>query len=211
MQAGNQSHNGQSHNGNQQGFVLITGLMVLLMLTVIMLTAMRTAALEEMMAGNLRNSNIAFQAAESALREAESLMEIDAAVLPSGVSASQSRVEGQPESNPFHPFQLSNGPFQNTGAVVCAKGFCGPANPPASDNMRGLRNLEGAVRTAQTGITGLNAQPDYVIELLFIEPSTDSRRLYATFRVTTIAFGEDADSEVQLQTTYRAHLRSFIH
>lgn len=50
---------------------MIIGLVMLLLLTIIMLAAMRVTSLEEKMAGNLRNQNIAFQAAESALREGE--------------------------------------------------------------------------------------------------------------------------------------------
>jgi len=56
---------------NQSGVVLVISLIILLLLTIIGLTAMQTTALEEKMAGNLRDKNLAFQAAESALRVAE--------------------------------------------------------------------------------------------------------------------------------------------
>ena len=191
----------------QTGFVLITGLLVLLMLTVIMLTAMRTAALEERMAGNMRSSNIAFQAAESSLREAEGLFLIEDKIIGA--------VDGQGGTvNPFHPFKLSGGPFQNTGEAVCVKGLCGPSSPPASSNLDALS--KEAFRTAATGIANIQ-QPEYIMELMFIEPSTDSRRLYATFRITTRATGDSAEggkfsnSQVQLQSTYRAHVLSFVH
>ena len=203
MDTASRKRTGQTGVRRDEGFVLITGLLVLLMLTIIMLTSMRTAALEESMTGNLRNSNIAFQAAESALREAEDLIESNAAAFDVNLEEGEA---GTP--NPFHPFKLSGGPFQNTGDAVCAGGFCGPANPPASDSIRTMS--DNALRTADTGIPGIN-QPQYVIELIFVEPSTDSRRLYATFRVTTRAWGEDPDSQVQLQSTYRSHVRSFIH
>ena len=45
------------------GGALIIGLVMLLLLTIIMLAAMRVTSLEERMAGNLRNQNIALQAA----------------------------------------------------------------------------------------------------------------------------------------------------
>jgi type IV pilus assembly protein PilX len=51
----------------QTGVVLVISLIILLLLTLIGLTAMQTTVLEEKMAGNLRDKNIAFQAAESAL------------------------------------------------------------------------------------------------------------------------------------------------
>ena len=150
-------------NNHQQGFVLITGLLVLLMLTVIMLTALRTAALEERMAGNLRNSNVAFQAGESALRDAESIMELNSRTLPAGgggqgaVGDGQTREEGQIQLavNPFNPFRLTGGPFQNTGEAICLNGFCGPATPPASNGIRGM--ADNAVRTAQTKIRSRSA------------------------------------------------------
>ncbi|MCX7100437.1 MAG: PilX N-terminal domain-containing pilus assembly protein, partial [Methylobacter sp.] len=55
---------------NQSGAVLIISLIMLLLLTLIGTTAMQTSTLEEKMAGNLRDRDIAFQAAESALRDA---------------------------------------------------------------------------------------------------------------------------------------------
>lgn len=59
----------------QQGAALVTSLIILLMLTLIGVTAMQTTTLEEKMAGNLRNENLAFQAAEAALRAGESYLQ----------------------------------------------------------------------------------------------------------------------------------------
>ena len=55
----------------QQGSALIISLIILLLMTLIGVTAMQTTTLEERMTGNMRDSNIAFQAAEAALREGE--------------------------------------------------------------------------------------------------------------------------------------------
>ena len=52
---------------SQQGFVLIVALVLLLVLTVLGLAASQTTSLEERMAGNARNHDLAFQAAEAAL------------------------------------------------------------------------------------------------------------------------------------------------
>lgn len=54
--------------GGQEGAVLVVSLIMLLLLTIIGITAMRTVTLEERMAGNLRDRNLANQSAESALR-----------------------------------------------------------------------------------------------------------------------------------------------
>jgi len=50
---------------------LIVGLLLLLIMTLISAAAMQSTILEERMAGNQRNINIAFQAAEGALRQGE--------------------------------------------------------------------------------------------------------------------------------------------
>ncbi len=55
----------------QSGAVLIISLIILLLLTLIGATAIQTTSLEEKMAGNLRDENLAFQAAETALRAGE--------------------------------------------------------------------------------------------------------------------------------------------
>ncbi|MBS0550938.1 MAG: hypothetical protein JSS47_00185 [Proteobacteria bacterium] len=59
-------------SGLQRGSALIMGLIMLLVMTMIGLTAMQTTTQQERMAGNLRDRNIAFQAAETALRRGES-------------------------------------------------------------------------------------------------------------------------------------------
>jgi len=61
------------HNaiGSQKGIILIVGLVMVLLITVIALAAIRGSGLQESMVGNMRERNVAFQSAESALRECE--------------------------------------------------------------------------------------------------------------------------------------------
>ncbi len=61
----------QSLRHRQHGTVLVIGLILLLLMTLIGVTAIQTTSLDERMAGNARDRNLAFQAAEAALREAE--------------------------------------------------------------------------------------------------------------------------------------------
>lgn len=61
----------QKRDCAQRGSALIISLVILLVLTLIGITGMQTTVLEEKMAGNFRDKNIAFQAAESAMRDAE--------------------------------------------------------------------------------------------------------------------------------------------
>ena len=58
-------------NAPQEGFVLIVGLVILGLLTMLALSGMRDSTVQEKLAGASRDSGLAFQAAESALRDAE--------------------------------------------------------------------------------------------------------------------------------------------
>ena len=58
-------------NAPQEGFVLIVGLVILGLLTMLALSGMRDSTIQEKMAGASRDSGLAFQAAESSLRDAE--------------------------------------------------------------------------------------------------------------------------------------------
>jgi type IV pilus assembly protein PilX len=61
----------KSFTHRQSGSALVISLIILVAMTLIGITAMRTTVLEEKMAGNMRNKEIAFQAAEATLRAAE--------------------------------------------------------------------------------------------------------------------------------------------
>jgi type IV pilus assembly protein PilX len=55
----------------QRGAALIVSLVFLLILTIISVASLQTATMQERMAGNMKDTTIAFQAAEAALRNAE--------------------------------------------------------------------------------------------------------------------------------------------
>jgi type IV pilus assembly protein PilX len=55
--------------------VLVISLVLLLVMTIIGVTSLRTVTLEEKMAGNTQNRNMALQAAESALRDGEAWLD----------------------------------------------------------------------------------------------------------------------------------------
>ena len=60
---------------SQRGAALIVAMVMLLVMTLLGVTAVRNTTLQERMAGNLRDNNLAFQAAEAALREGEQFLE----------------------------------------------------------------------------------------------------------------------------------------
>jgi type IV pilus assembly protein PilX len=59
----------------QRGAVLVVSLIILLLLTIVGITAMHTTTMEEKMAGNTRDRDLAFQSAEAALRDGEAYIE----------------------------------------------------------------------------------------------------------------------------------------
>lgn len=61
----------QADRCRQAGTVLVVALIMLLLMTMIGLTSMRGTTMEERMAGNWRDQNMALQASEAALRDAE--------------------------------------------------------------------------------------------------------------------------------------------
>jgi type IV pilus assembly protein PilX len=60
-----------STRNHQSGVVLVISLVMLVLLTLIGVTGMQVTNLEEKIAGNIKNTNAAFQSAETALRERE--------------------------------------------------------------------------------------------------------------------------------------------
>lgn len=62
----------------QQGTVLVLSLIILSILTLVAVTGMKTSITDEKMSGNLRDRELAYQAAEAALRQART--DIDAMV-----------------------------------------------------------------------------------------------------------------------------------
>ena len=65
---------------NERGAVLVAGLVLMLVLTLLGIAGMQSATLQEKMVGNQRDRDLAFQAAEAALRDGESLL--DDPILP---------------------------------------------------------------------------------------------------------------------------------
>lgn len=55
----------------QKGVVLVVALMFILVMSIVGVTAMQSTIMQERMAGNARDRNLAFQAAEAALRAGE--------------------------------------------------------------------------------------------------------------------------------------------
>jgi len=69
---------------HQKGAVLIVSLVLLIIMTLLGISGMNDTVMQERMAGNQRNSTLAFQAAESALRAGEEFIDTWGLPFPSG-------------------------------------------------------------------------------------------------------------------------------
>jgi type IV pilus assembly protein PilX len=83
----------------EHGAVLIVSLIMLLIVTMIAVSSMQGTVMEEKMAGNTRDRNLAFQTAESSLREAENYVEGLASM---GTFAGSGGLYGLTDSEPYY-------------------------------------------------------------------------------------------------------------
>ncbi|PUA27957.1 MAG: hypothetical protein B0W54_15725 [Cellvibrio sp. 79] len=61
-------------SGKQSGAVLLVTLILLLLMTIVGISSIKGSNMQELMAGNVRDRQIAFQAAEAALRQGEGIV-----------------------------------------------------------------------------------------------------------------------------------------
>lgn len=167
---------------NQRGVTLIVGLMIVLLMGILSLAAIRGSGLQESMAGNMRDRNLAFQTAESALREGESV------ILAKGVLPVFDGTNGRHQVLP-----LANSPVKFSEA-----NWADPALVKTSS-----LNMVGA---------GLYAEPAYILEELpadigkeasALGSGNDADSLYletVPYRVTVSSVGLTSDSVVRLQS-----------
>ena len=172
----------QQAKHRQSGAALITGLIFMVVLTIIVISALRSATLEERMAANARNRQLALQAAEAAIREAES-------VINSGAL-------------PFDPFT------PKTFNANCVGGLCAVATGTSTARWKTINwDNTGTTRTfanSTSNLYGVASQPRYIIEIAdFPPPSQPGQKCNPVlYRVTSRGVGMD-NSTVFVQTMFR--------
>lgn len=170
----------------QQGAVLMFSLIILLLLTVIGVAAMQTTILQERMAGGQRDRQLAFQAAEATLKQAE--RRLNAAVLPD--------FNGQGgRYDEFHEDFALDRQYRDDGAIDW--------------NL----TMNSATRATYEGGTFddlLYEAPEYIMERLppaarygDVLASDESVADEEVFRVTARSTGGSGESLVILQTVFR--------
>ncbi len=166
----------------QQGAVLIVSLLMLLVMTIIGLSAMRSTTLEEKMAGNYRNSNIAFQAAESALRDGENDL--------AGISYSTGHAR-TPLISGLNDFDSG-----------CTNGLCAGWSPSIwKDTTKTKQAVSFGFYTGATSVPEVKSQPAYLVEgKKCIGPGWQSWKY--CYRITAIGYGGAQSAQRILQEVY---------
>jgi type IV pilus assembly protein PilX len=191
------------HPRKQRGAVLLMAMFVMLILLIIGVSAARTALSAEKAARGERDRQIAFQAAEAALGDAE--RDIDSAVPPRGALFARGGSEGFADG-------CGEGE-RNPGLGLCR--YAGPGAVPAWQRAALAEPDGGQVRTVRygrftgraipVGRGGLPARlPRYVIELMpYARAGEDAEQRAGNFyRITAIGFGVGEHTRVVLQAFY---------
>ena len=179
------------HHGTnkQRGTALIVSLLILIVLTILGVAAMSTNTMEEKMAGNSRKIDLAFQAAESALRDAQIDLTKNPLSFPSPSSP-----------NPCSP-----------------NGLCTPSTTgtPVWDTVNWSTSARtyGVYTHVYTGSAPIPnmPQPVYIIEKMppVVTPGSSlGQKSYNSqppqvYRITSRATGPGGVAVVELQSVYR--------
>ncbi|MDO3380796.1 pilus assembly PilX family protein [Gilvimarinus algae] len=163
----------------QSGATIIVGLIMVLIMTVLGLSAIRGSGLQEQMAGNMRDRQLAFQASEAALREAEFALEVPEP--PIGDQAGFQESLDQSSS-------LFWQDFDNNWAALSAT-----YSADIDYVKERPRYLVEEVRFYSSGVDG---NPVDLASLL-------NKGMEVRYRVTSHSTGGSTDANVILQSTYR--------
>jgi type IV pilus assembly protein PilX len=204
---GNRNGKPEMQCGRQEGASLIVSLLMLVVIMLLGLSATQIALQSEKASRNDRDRQIAFQAAEAALLDAE--LDIENSPDP---ARSRSAVFSKNNTHAF--IEGCAGGDANPFLGLCAR--VAAATTPAWLTVDFLNNTATATsvpfgkftgQTFQTGQGSLPARlPRYIVELLPYNGPGESAELSARtyfYRVTAIGFGMQDTTRVVLQTFYR--------
>ena len=171
----------------QHGSVLIISLLLLIVMTLLGLSSMNDTIMEEKMAGNLRQSNIALNVGESAMRDAEEyLAGLNKNSLTDSVTSATSGID----------IWVKDAPECGTCAGVEPSGYWwADATNWTNDaeNYAGLAGLTGAYL-----IEELQAVPDSIN----VGQQSDAQSVRNFFQITSTGTGSDGRATVFLRSTY---------
>lgn len=181
-------HSASGFRQKQQGFILIMALTFMVFLTLIVLSMVNITSSDEKIARNSRDKDIAFAAAEAAMRDAEMY-----------VTGSYQFPYSPPHQSVFTngcPNALCDFRSPNTPVKLEAHDFFSSSDTLGSQSM-----MIGTV-TASPDIEGLVTanQPRYLIEMV---TRNEPGKLYCyQYRITVQSRGVSADTRVTLQELF---------
>ena len=216
-----QIRNIQFHSiAQQRGATLAVVLIFLVLVTLIGVTAMSTTTLEEKMAGNQKEQNAAFQAAEAALRDAIlDILGFDSA----GVASVTRSGPPGPGRNPPISGETDFGDSLRT-RPSCSNtpgptlGLClAPTDVPAdsafgnarvlAENFTAVPSVPYGTYTNALPLANVARQPRYLIEAVRIRLSGEEKPGTAPpvwYRITARGYGERIETQVTLQEVFRS-------
>lgn len=169
----------------QRGLALVMGMLILIVLSILGITALSMTTLQETMTGNLRDQELAFQSAETALRDAERQL--------AGMQVACSHADVAPPPN--SSIQVTGPDGQSV--KVWSRTASGIPDP--------LDDTSWANATPYSGtLTEVAAQPQYTVEEIGFD-TTDNTAVY---RITARGVGGTTAARSVLQSYYR---KSFDH
>jgi type IV pilus assembly protein PilX len=171
----------------QRGSALIVALVFLLAMTLIGVTGMQGTTLQERMAGNSRDRNLAFQAAEGVLRSAEDFLRLNS-----------------PDENLFVAntagfYQLNNVNRPDWVGITASNGNGPCSGVPCPSYGTALDNV-----VAQSPQYFVESMPNEKPLLAETETGTPIPET-SYYRVTSRGFGGTADATVVLRSIYRTN------
>ncbi len=170
----------------ERGIVIVVVLIFLVLLAMLGLDSMQANVLQEKEAGNARDTNLAFQAAEAALRDGENYI-ITTVTEATGFTTACAGGLCQPATGP---------------------------TPVWNDATLSVWTAAASHRTYSGTITGLYSQPTYIVELMGEVPAGSgdslaigfgSRTKPNAYRVTALGYGGTSGTQVMLQSIYVKH------
>ncbi len=195
-----------STKSRERGISLVIVMMFLVILSMLGVTALQTSTLSSKVARNQLDRTLAFQAAEAALRDAELDLKNKKFDKTTSCVAGATGCRVILISNRGQNF--GNDTTGNPSANRCKLGLCATDNliagaPPFwEDRARWEKtNVDDSITygrfTGAANLPVVSQQPRYMIE--FFQQGDDS-----VYRITAVGFGASENTQIMLQTAYKA-------
>ena len=166
------------YSSREQGFVLFTSAMFLIVLTLVVIFAVRASTMHEHMAGNLRNHSQSFQAAEYALLQAQLVLTNDVTVPGSGCSLGVCAA-----SQDLTVLNRASGWTTLPGTCRVDATNCNTGSATAVNSTVGTHGQA-------TGLAALSGQPSFALQPVVAITSASC----AYYRIMAIGYGGNSNS-----------------